>query len=88
MPARIIIAMLLVLLIPSPADAQDLNSQLIEAAKKGDTVSVKALLDAGAEANARDDDRQTALMWAAQEGHTETAQALLDAGAYVNAKDG
>ena len=35
MPARMIIAMLAALLIPIPAYAQDVNSQLIEAAKRG-----------------------------------------------------
>ena len=52
MPARMILAMLVALLIPIPAYTQDINSQLIEAAKKGDTVSIKALLEAGADVNA------------------------------------
>ncbi len=46
MPARMMPAMLLALLISIPAIAQDINSQLIEAAKKGDTVNIKALLEA------------------------------------------
>ncbi len=88
MPARMIIAMLLALLISIPAIAQDINSQLVEAAKNGDTVSIMALLEAGADLNAWDRLYETtALGWAAAEGHTETVQALLDAGADVNAKN-
>ena len=81
-----VIAMLMALLISIPAIAQDINSQLIEAAKKGDTVSIKALLEAGADVNTADVNGRTALIWAAQKGHTETSQALLEAGADVNAK--
>ncbi len=84
MPARMITAMFMALLISIPAYAQDIDLQLIEAAKKGDTVSIKALLEAGADVNAKDNDGLTALMWAAVRGHTETAQALLEAGADVN----
>ena len=86
MPARMIIAMLLALLISIPAIAQDINSQLVEAAKNGDTVSIMALLEAGADVNTTDVNDRTALIWAAQKGHTETAQALLEAGADVNAE--
>ena len=86
MPARTTLAMLVALLISIPTIAQDINSQLIEAAKKGDTVSIKTLLDAGADVNAKNGNGFTALMWAAGRGHTEIAQALLDAGADVNAK--
>ena len=44
MPARMITAMLAALLISIPAIAQDVNSQLIEAAKNGETEKVRALL--------------------------------------------
>ncbi len=71
-----IIALLLVFLIPIPAIAQDINSELIEAAKNGDTVSIKALLEAGADVNTTDVNDRTALIWAAQKGHTETPIAL------------
>jgi len=86
MPSRMITAVLVALLIPIPAIAQDINSELIEAAKNGDTVSINALLDAGADVNAKDVEGETALMWAARGGYTETAQSLLDAGADVNTK--
>ncbi len=90
MPARMIVAILAALLISIPAIAQDINSELIEAAKKGDTVSIKALLDAGADVDAKDTDfyyGQTALILAVREGHTDVVRMLLDAGADVNAKD-
>ena len=48
MPARMIIAMLVVLLISIPACTQDVNSELIEAAQNGETEKVRELLEAGA----------------------------------------
>ena len=65
MPARMITAMLLALLIPVPAYAQDVNSQLIEAAKNGQTEKVKTLLEAGAKVNAKNKNGLTALIGAA-----------------------
>ncbi len=47
---------------------------------------VQALLDAGADVNAKDNNGETALIQAASTGHTETVQALLDAGADVDAE--
>ena len=87
MPARMITAMLVALLISIPAFAQDVNAQLLEAAKKGQTSEVLALLIAGAKVKEKDDKGWTALMYAAQGGHTETVQVLLDAGAKVKEKD-
>ena len=63
------------------------QTPLIEAAKKGDTEKVQALLAQGADVNAKDKGGFTALMDAAWEGHTDTVQALLAHGADVNAKD-
>ena len=51
---------------------------LIEAAKKGDTQKVQALLAKGEDVNAEDDETgHTALQWAAHKGHTDTVQAML-----------
>lgn len=80
MSNRKLIAALVVLFIPLPGYAQDLNSELIETAKNGQTVKVRSLLGAGADVNAKDTKGQTALMAAALAGHTGTVQALLDAG--------
>ena len=63
------------------------NTALMEAAGRGATEIVKALIKAGAEANVNDEDGWTALMRAADDGHTETVNALIKAGAEVNAKD-
>lgn len=67
--------------------AQDLDSQLINAAIDGQVEKVKGLLDAGADAKAKDTDDVTALMLAASQDHTETVIVLLEAGADVEAKN-
>jgi ankyrin repeat protein len=48
---------------------------------------VKALIDKGADVNAKDKDGQTALMLAAGGGYTEIVKALIEKGADVNAKN-
>jgi len=72
-----------------PANAGDLDSSLIEAAKKGDIASMQTLLAEGADVNASYRGF-TALMNAAGGGQTAAVRLLLDAGADVNAttKDG
>ncbi len=74
-------------MIALPAYA-DINSDLLEAAKEGDTAKVQVLLDKGADVNAKDNfSSWTALMFAARYGHTTIVQALLDKDADVNAED-
>jgi ankyrin repeat protein len=60
---------------------------LIESAQKGDIAGVNALLNKGADVNAKDKDGWTALMEASNNGHTEIVKALIDKGANINAKD-
>ena len=64
-----------------------LNScaNLIDAAGKGDTARVNALLNKGADVNAKDKAGWTVLMLASDKGHTEIVKALIDKGADVNA---
>lgn len=61
------------------------NERLIEAAKDGDVQTLRALIDAGADVNAKGYLGMTALMQAATRGHVECAKILLNAGANVNA---
>jgi ankyrin repeat protein len=64
--------------------AFDNNSDLIKAAKKGQTDKVVALLAKGADPNAKDKDG-SALLQALDNNHPETADALLAKGADINA---
>ena len=58
---------------------------LMAAALRGDAANAKAPLDAGVNADAKDNDGDTPLITAAMKGHTGMANALLDAGADVDA---
>lgn len=60
---------------------------LIEAAERGDTKQVLALIAAGADRNARDMRGRTAVLAATHARQTETVAALLKAGADVNLRD-
>lgn len=57
------------------------------AAGRKDSETVKALVAAGAEVNAKDEDGRTALMEAADRDNSESVKILISAGAEVNAKD-
>lgn len=82
---------LLTLALAATASAQDakqaLNEQLYEAARKGDAAEVKALLDKGADVNAKFRYGATALFKAAERGNTEAVKVLIERGADVNVKD-
>lgn len=88
---RITLAALLALALALTAVAQDpkqaLNEQLYEAARKGDAAEVKALLDKGADVNAKFRYGATAIFKAAERGHTEVVKLLIERGADVNVKD-
>lgn len=66
---------------------QSLNDQLWEAARTGDAAAVTALLDKGAEVNARFRYGTTALFKAAERGNTAVVKILLSRGADANVKD-
>ena len=66
---------------------QELNDQLFEAVRKGDAAAVTALLDKGADVNAKFRYGQTALFKAAERGHTAVVKVLLDRGADVKVQD-
>lgn len=86
-----ITVILLSLMMTYPAWAQDaepdINSQFIAAVSNSNTENVKALLDKGADVNAKDDKGNPALICAAKKGDADTVKALLEKGADVNAKD-
>src|SRR5215813_5986299 len=81
------ILLFLVSLFPIIVFAQNVNEDLIAAAKKGDVEAVKSLIAKGANVNARTNYGATALHFAADRGHLEVVKALVEAGADVNAKD-
>ncbi len=65
--------------------------ELHKAAREGDADRVKELLDAGADVNGRNADKQrlqyTPLHWAAYYGHLEIAELLISRGADLDAED-
>ena len=87
----ILLLILALLFISSPALAQnaqqELNDQMWEAVRKGDVTLVTALLDKGADVNAKFRYGTTALFKAAERGHTEVVKVLIVRGADVTVKD-
>jgi outer membrane protein assembly factor BamB len=65
----------------------DMSEQLWEAARKGDAAAVKALLDKGANVNAKARYDATALHFAADKGHLEVVELLIRHKASLNARD-
>ena len=66
---------------------QDGNTPLHLAAINGQTETVRALIELGADVNLAGNFRATPLHEAARHGHTETVQALIDAKAVMNLAD-
>ena len=69
------------------ASGASLGPGLVEAVRADDPAEVTALLDRGANPNAREEDGSTALSWAAIRGNAETASRLLEAGADPNLRN-
>ena len=67
--------------------AADLDDELLAAVRKSDTATVKALLDKGANVNAKTSYGQTPLFFACDRGSVEIVRMLLDKGVDVNAAD-
>lgn len=65
----------------------ELNKKLFLACKEGDADTIKTLLEAGADANARNRKNSTPLHEACIHGDADMVHTLLMAGADVNAKD-
>src|SRR5947208_14345031 len=76
------------MLITATADAgDDAREPLWAAVRGGDAKAVKALLDKGADVNAKSEIGITALWIAATKGHRDVVELLLAARADVNARD-
>ena len=67
--------------------AEDSESQLINAANRGDVATVLQLVGVGVNVNAKDSTGVTALTQAAWGGHSEIVRILLVSGADPDAKD-
>ncbi len=83
----LVLAFPLCLVLAAGALAGPLEDQLFEAAKNGDAGGVKALLDKGANVNAKERDDMTPLMAAAINGRVDVVKLMIGRGADVNARD-
>jgi ankyrin repeat protein len=68
-------------------DEQELQTQMILAAKRCDLLRMSKLLQLGVSADAIDADGVSALLWATFAGDADTINALLEAGAHVRPKN-
>lgn len=71
----------------APKRSVSTSEALLVAAGRGDTETVRLLLEAGVKADVRASDGATALIRAAREGHTEIVTLLLNARAEIDAAD-
>jgi hypothetical protein len=69
------------MLIPLTAYAVDPNAELFEAARRGDTATVRALIAKGADVDAKDHEGWTALQMDKEGGLTKIVKLLKEAGA-------
>ena len=67
--------------------AADINEELLAAARKGDLISVKSLLEKGAALETQTAYGQTPLYVAAMSGHEEVVRFLLEKGAKTDVRD-
>jgi uncharacterized protein len=65
----------------------DMNEQLIQAAERKETETLKRLIEEGVDINTKDSEGRTATMIATYNNDVETAKVLIKAGADVNIQD-
>jgi ankyrin repeat protein len=87
LPPLLLVSLLLCCIGLAQNPKQELNDQLFEATRAGDAAAVTALLDKGADVNARFRYGTTALFKAAERGHAEVVKVLLAHGADVTVED-
>lgn len=87
MKTHLISPLFFVLLIPICLQAQNLNEDLIVAARKSDVAAVKTLLAKGADVNAKTEYGATPLFYACDRGNAEIVKILIAHGADVNITD-
>ena len=83
----LLIGLLCSVIVVGQASKQELNDQLYEAVRRSDPAAVTALLDKGADVNARFRYGATALFKAAERGNVDIVKILLARGADVTVKD-
>jgi len=71
----------------TPEDRERLDIALLDSMRRGDTRHIRSLLDAGADANVKDESGWSALMWASVRNQYTVAELLIERGADVNAQD-
>ena len=71
----------------SPVWAGNLENELLKAVLAGDVVKVKALIEEGADVNAKNENGWSPLHWAVMLEHKEIVELLIAHGADVNAKN-
>jgi ankyrin repeat protein len=81
------IALLIALALFAQAPALTKAEQFQDAARKGDAVTVKKLLDEGVDVNTKFRYNATALFYAADHAHVDVVKVLLERGADMNVKD-
>ncbi len=87
MPKFRVICLVLSLLLPLVAYAQDTSEELLEAVRKSDVEKVNVLLTKGANVNAKSPYGVTPLGFACSRGNVAIVKLLLDHGAEINVQD-
>lgn len=72
---------------PIETSVNDMNKQLIAAAERGDTATLRTLVEDGVNLNTQDMQGRTAIMAAVYENKVDAVRVLIEAGADINKQD-